>query len=75
MPMAKPSTLNYRQKPLPNVSTRGKTERPLLHGLHGDELVDFIAAKLAEREEFYGQATYIVNGIDMSVEMLADVVK
>jgi shikimate kinase len=54
---------------------KGKITRPLIHGLHGDELVTFIADKLAEREGFYEQATHIVNGIDMSVEMLAEVVK
>jgi shikimate kinase len=54
---------------------KGKTTRPLLHGLHGDELVAFIAEKLAERSPFYERATHIVSGIDMSVEMLAEVVK
>jgi shikimate kinase len=52
---------------------KGKTTRPLIQGLHGEELVSFIAEKLAEREGFYEQATHIVNGIDMSVEMLTDV--
>jgi shikimate kinase len=54
---------------------KGKTTRPLIQGLHSDELVAFIADKLAEREGFYEQATHIVNGIDMSVEMLAETVK
>lgn len=54
---------------------KGKTTRPLIAGLHGDELVAFIAEKLAEREIFYEQATHIVTGIDMSVEMLAETVK
>jgi shikimate kinase len=53
---------------------KGKTTRPLIAGLHGDELVTFIAEKLAEREGFYEQATHIVNGIDMSPDMLAEVV-
>lgn len=53
---------------------KGKTTRPLIAGKHGEELVTFIAGKLAEREGFYNQATHIVNGIDMSVEMLADVI-
>jgi shikimate kinase len=53
---------------------KGKAERPLLHGLHGDELIDFIATKLKEREGFYEQATHIVDGIDMSVDKLADIV-
>ncbi len=53
---------------------KGKADRPLIRGLHGEELINFIAQKLAEREGFYEQATHIVNGIDMSVEMLAGVV-
>jgi len=53
---------------------KGKTTRPLIAGKHGDELVAFIAEKLAEREDFYNRATHVVNGIDMSVEMLADVI-
>jgi shikimate kinase len=62
-------------KTLADRLDKGKTTRPLLHGLHGEELVTFIAEKLAEREGFYEQATHIVNGIDMSVEMLAEVVQ
>ncbi|MGF7078952.1 shikimate kinase [Mucilaginibacter sp. UYCu711] len=54
---------------------KGKATRPLIAGLHGDELVAFIAEKLAERERFYEQATHIVNGIDMSVEMLTATIK
>ncbi|WP_214072926.1 shikimate kinase [Mucilaginibacter sp. dw_454] len=53
---------------------KGKTTRPLIAGKHGEELVTFIAEKLAEREGFYNRATHVVNGIDMSVEMLADTV-
>jgi len=53
---------------------KGKTTRPLLHGLHGEELVNFIAEKLDERAGFYERATHIINGIDMSVEGLATVV-
>ncbi|TSJ43283.1 shikimate kinase [Mucilaginibacter corticis] len=53
---------------------KGKTTRPLLHGLHGEELVSFIAEKLGERVSFYEQATHIINGIDMTVEGLATTV-
>lgn len=53
---------------------KGKTTRPLLHGLHGEELVNFIAEKLSERVGFYEQATHIVNGIDMSVEGLTTLI-
>lgn len=34
------------------------TERPVLEGRKGDELVAFIVSKLAEREPFYKQANY-----------------
>ena len=47
-----------------------KTERPVLRGKKGDELVDFIAEKLAEREGFYMQASHIISGIDLSVEKI-----
>lgn len=67
--------LKLSPKTLAERLDKGKTTRPLIQGLHGDELVAFITDKLAEREGFYEQATHIVNGIDMSVEMLAEVVK
>nr|WP_294948511.1 shikimate kinase [uncultured Mucilaginibacter sp.] len=51
-----------------------KTPRPVLQGKKGDELVAFIEQKLAEREGFYLQATHYVDGIDMSVEKLAEIV-
>ena len=51
-----------------------KTRRPVLQDKHGDELVAFIADKLAERDGFYNRASYIVNGIDLSVERLADAI-
>jgi shikimate kinase len=50
-----------------------KTARPVLQGKKGDELIAFIEHKLAEREGYYLQATHTVNGIDLSVEKLAEV--
>ena len=47
-----------------------KTPRPVLQGKKGEELVELIEHKLAERESFYLQATHHVDGIDMSVENL-----
>src|ERR1700761_3626269 len=49
---------------------KGKAKRPVLQGKHGDELLEFITFKLAEREPYYLQAKYIANGIDMSAEYL-----
>jgi shikimate kinase len=51
-----------------------KTPRPVLQGKKGEELVAFIEHKLAEREGFYLQATHYVDGIDMSVEKLVEIV-
>lgn len=50
-----------------------KTIRPVLQGKKGDELVAFITEKLAEREDYYLQATHSINGIDLSVEKMAEV--
>ena len=57
-------------KTLADRLTNSKTVRPVLQGKQGDELVEFITGKLAERESFYLQAAHIVEGIDMSVEKL-----
>ena len=53
---------------------KGKTTRPLIMGKHGEELVSFIAEKLAERERFYEQATHTVNGIEMTPDLLVELV-
>ena len=50
---------------------QGSTTRPLLRGLAGESLVEFIANKLKEREPFYNQAQNVVSGIDLTAEKLA----
>lgn len=60
-------------KALGNRLENAKTPRPVLQGKKGDELVEFIEHKLAEREDFYLQATHTVSGIDMSVEGLIEI--
>ncbi|RYD93043.1 MAG: shikimate kinase [Sphingobacteriales bacterium] len=50
-----------------------KTERPVLQGKKGDELVAFITGKLAERENYYLQAKYSIDGLSLSVEGLEDI--
>ncbi|WP_374949061.1 shikimate kinase [Mucilaginibacter sp.] len=57
-------------KALANRLENAKTPRPVLQGKKGDDLITFIDHKLAERESFYLQAKHIVNGIDMSLEVL-----
>jgi len=69
---AKGKTLYIKLSPktLADRLSNSKTVRPVLQGKQGDELVEFITGKLAERENFYLQASNIVEGIDMSVEKL-----
>lgn len=59
-------------KTLADRLENSKTVRPVLQGKKGEELVEFITGKLAEREGFYLQASNIVEGIDMSVEKLEE---
>jgi len=62
-------------KSLADRLENAKTKRPLLQDKHDEELVMFIAGKLAEREGFYNRASYIVDGINLSVERLEDAVR
>ena len=47
-----------------------KTERPLIKGKSEPELVEFITTLLGEREKYYQQARYIVNGVNLKPEEL-----
>lgn len=58
-------------KTLADRLEKGKAKRPLLRDKHGDELIQFITSKLAEREGFYMKASHITDGISLSVEGLA----
>jgi shikimate kinase len=69
---AKGKTIYIKLSPkaLADRLEKGKAKRPLLRDKHGDELITFIAGKLAERESFYQQATFTADGINLSVEGL-----
>lgn len=45
-----------------------KSQRPLIAGKSGNELLDFIAVKLTEREGFYKRATLIVDADKWLIE-------
>ncbi|WP_066630172.1 shikimate kinase [Labilibacter marinus] len=45
-----------------------KNKRPLIEGKQGDELLHFIAVKLAEREDFYKQAKLIADADNWKVD-------
>jgi shikimate kinase len=52
----------------------GKANRPVLQNKHGDELIAFIGEKLMERDPFYSQATFIVDGLSLNAEKAEQVI-
>ncbi|MCD0486643.1 shikimate kinase [Pedobacter sp. MC2016-14] len=63
----------YIQMPALALAKRlenGKEKRPLLRDLDEAGIVDFITQKLLERDPFYTKAKVIVNGLNLSPELL-----
>ncbi len=60
--------LSLPSKTLANRLENSKTERPLIQGLKGDELVEFVTRKLAEREVFYNKAKFSISAADLTAE-------
>jgi shikimate kinase len=50
--------------------TGSSTERPLIKGLHGNDLQSFIEEKLASREKWYNMADIIHEGFDTDINLL-----
>jgi shikimate kinase len=50
-----------------------KTERPLIKGKTGEELLEYIHTKLGEREAYYLQATYTVDGLNLGLDSLIEI--
>lgn len=55
---------------LANRIEHSKTDRPLIAGRKGEELVGFIEEKLKEREGFYQKAGMMVSGLDMTADKM-----
>lgn len=51
------------------------TSRPALHGLSGEELLQYIQAKLTEREPHYHKATHVVDQLSLTIDELAKLSK
>lgn len=66
--------IRLNPKTLASRLEHGKEERPLLHGKHGEDLIQFITEKLTERECFYAQANIVADGLSLSTEYLSDIV-
>ena len=64
--------LHMEPKALAHRLKYSKTERPLLKGLNEGELIAFISDKLASREPYYRKAHFIVSGLDLTPEKLAN---
>ncbi len=72
--MKQHGTVIYLQVPPKVIASRltnAKTERPLLRHKTGEELLQFITEKLAERETIYLQAQIVANGVGITPRKLA----
>jgi shikimate kinase len=61
-------------KTLADRLDNGKTTRPVLQGKHGDELVALIEERLTEREPYYSQATFVVEGLNLNSEKAEQII-
>ncbi|MCK5136008.1 MAG: shikimate kinase [Bacteroidales bacterium] len=52
-----------------------KTDRPLIKGKSESELLEYITSLLSERENYYQQARFMVNGVNLRAEELADLLR
>ena len=51
-----------------------KAGRPLVRDRSGKELIRYISDKLQEREKFYLQAQYVVDGLNVKLEKLLEII-
>ena len=63
-----PSALKHRL-------VKSKTERPLIKDKTEQELLEYITTLLSKREKFYQQASYTVNGVNLEIDELIDILK
>ncbi len=63
--------LSLSPKALASRLENSTTDRPLIRHLKGDDLVNFIAEKLKEREVFYNQSKCVISASDLTAERLA----
>ena len=60
---------------LKNRLLKSKTERPLIKGRSETELLQYITELLSKREPFYFQARYIVEGVNLEVQTLVELLE
>lgn len=52
-----------------------KNQRPLLKGMNEEEVLNFIKAKVKEREKFYEQSHIKVNGLNLNTAKLIEAIE
>jgi len=67
--------LSLSPKALVKRLENGIEQRPVLQNLSGEELEEFIAVRLKEREKFYQQAKLTIKGIDQTAEKVIEILK
>ncbi|MEN8157123.1 MAG: shikimate kinase [Bacteroidota bacterium] len=67
--------LNLSPAALKDRLLNSKTERPLIKGKSEQELLEFISELLDKREVYYKQARFIVDGINLGVDTLTEILK
>ena len=63
--------LSLSPKVLASRLENSNTDRPLIRNLKGEDLVDYITTKLADREPFYNQSKCVISASDLTAERLA----
>ena len=64
--------LKYNEGILASRLINAKTERPLIANKTKEELIDFISKLLSEREQYYNQSKIVVEGNNITVNQVTD---
>jgi shikimate kinase len=66
------TTLYLKRSPkeLVHRLRNAKSKRPLIEGLEESELLEYVEAKLAEREEYYRQAHFVLDREEQNAETI-----
>ncbi len=67
--------LKYNAGILTSRLTNAKTERPLIKDLSEQELSAFVIKKLSERERYYDKSKVVVEGTNLKVDDLLDLIQ
>lgn len=67
--------LKLRPEILKSRLKNAQNERPLIKGKSELELLEYIKAKLLEREPYYSKAKHIIESIDLKAEDLVQLIK